>query len=32
MQIVKEQMEQALTLSVPLKVEASFGRNWLEVI
>ena len=32
MKIVKEQMEQAMTLSVPLKVEASFGSNWLEVV
>ncbi len=31
-QLVKEQMEQAMTLSVPLKVEASFGNNWLEVL
>jgi DNA polymerase-1 len=32
MQLVRQQMEQALSLSVPLKVEASFGNNWLEVI
>lgn len=32
MQLVKEQMEQAMQLSVPLKVEVSFGSNWLEVV
>ncbi len=31
-QLVKEKMEQAMTLSVPLKVDVSFGENWLEVI
>jgi DNA polymerase-1 len=31
-QLVKEKMEQAMTLSVPLKVDASFGNNWLEVV
>ncbi|WP_274365717.1 DNA polymerase I [Paenibacillus thermotolerans] len=28
--LVKEQMESALQLSVPLKVEVSFGNNWYE--
>ncbi len=28
--IVKREMEQAMTLRVPLKVEVGMGRNWLE--
>lgn len=29
-QLVQEEMEHAVTLNVPLKVEAAFGKNWLE--
>ena len=28
--IVKEEMENVITLSVPLTVECNYGRNWLE--
>lgn len=31
MELVQRQMEQALPLSAPLKAEATFGDNWLEV-
>ncbi|MGE4433110.1 MAG: DNA polymerase I [Bacteroidales bacterium] len=29
-QLVQEEMEHAVTLNVPLKVEAALGKNWLE--
>jgi DNA polymerase-1 len=29
-EVVKESMQQAMQLAVPLKVEIGFGKNWLE--
>ena len=31
MQVVSEEMENAMKLSVPLVAEATSGNNWLEV-
>jgi DNA polymerase I-like protein with 3'-5' exonuclease and polymerase domains len=28
--LVKQEMEQAMTLKVPLKADAGVGRDWLE--
>ena len=30
MRIVKEKMEQAISLDVPLEIDIGVGKNWLE--
>jgi DNA polymerase-1 len=30
MRLIKDEMEHAMDLGVPLKVEVGFGDNWLE--